>query len=496
MRLTVWLLAGLMVIGLAAVFAPPADNAEAYGYGVRPIDIAHDRIAPPAIFLDPIANGSIDATHDGFKPQYAVVGQSGWQSTSSLPGCGGTGRWCNWNALVFPGPDPSTGRVELDNANDGWYQISVSMDLPPDNATGWYKLELWIAVANSAAWSAYHDITLTMICNAGGGFAEQAWPYFRHGNSETPYTVSKDTIEPLGPEGGTYWYGCLNNSPLTGLPWTKADFGTYWSIWLDYDYNFCTSATIISYLYGALIPTTAPEVVEGQEILRPDGDIETFDWTAIGDTPFNDCINETTTYGDGDTTYITTSSGYTSSGFTFSDPSTDFASGSYNLTLWVIAKSSEEDARDRQISVGLTSGYYAPDTQTTPLTSAYHNWTFSYPFNPGTGQPWTYSELVDLKIFFESLGNMSITQVGVMLYDSNYVAPGEDSEGGLFDFKMVSADGIISMLAVLGFFGMIATPTISYLQYKNGDEALLAGAHGIYLMVLFFGLFLIGLMAQ
>jgi len=160
-----------------------------------------------------------------------------------------------------------------------------------------------------------------------------------------------------------------------------------------------------------------------------------------------------------------------------------------------MAKSSEYYADSRLIRVGLTSGYHPPDDQQETTYTSYHNMTFSFPTNPGTGQPWTFNDLVDLKLFIGGDGNLTISQAAVIVTDINYI-PSDEAQGEAWSIvHWVSGKGIMVMFGILGFFGMIATPTLAYLQYKSGEEGLLAGANGIWLMVLFFGLFLMGLTA-
>jgi hypothetical protein len=484
MKLLTCLLTFIVVIGLSAVFT--ADNASAAltrqtGAGTRSTDAG-------CIYLDP--DRDVLFNIGGY--DYNTWG-SQFDDNSSSWKCTQAGNSWGYQGALYPGYT-YPGEPMLDNAaaiTDGYYYGRVGLQNPAGNMTGSYHLELWVRFTSTGAWDFYQKAWLSAVI---GGTECSAYPYY---NSTTNYDYITDRIYPEEGSSGATWFGQVNNSPYTMLPWTEADFiGRDFQMWLEFKWKVQAANIRVKYMYAVLVPTAAPVIPEGQQVLRPDGDIETFDWTAIPTDDFNDNINDTALYGDGDTTYITTSSGYTLSSFTFSDLDSTFQDRSFNLTLWVIAKTSEESPDLRQLNVGLTSGYYAPDEQEAITTTGYYNYSFSWPFNPGTGQPWTYWEIMDLKVFFSSGGNVSITQAAVIVFDSNYIAPGEDPEGGLFNFKMVSADGIISILAVLGFFGMIATPTISYLQYKNGDEALLAGAHGIYLMMLFFGLFLIGLMVN
>ena len=475
---------GLMLtVGLLAVLVP-AEQASAYGWGSRPIAGTYHPDAPPAIFLDVDGNLSIDVQYQGFKPIYPTSGYDGWQSSA-----GGASRCPAWGFLKYPG-NTYPNEIELDDAVDGWYYIYVSMEMPPANMTGYYKLELWISTTSELDWDFSYQMALTFI---GNGIHETAYPYYHQSDS---YASVHPTITPTG-NLGPNWYGTLNESPLTGLPWQASDFAGDWGIWLDYNQDESPTPVRITTIWATLVPTTGPPPGPvANEILRPDGGIETADtWFIHPAGADYAAIDETTWYSDNDTSYISaTLSGYSVS-FTMTDPSETLGiDGSFNLTLWGMAESSEFYASDRSIRVGLTSGYYPIEEQEATTYTGYHNMTFSFPVNPGTGKPWTFSELVDLKLFISGEGNLTISQAAVIVSDIDYIPPEEQGEARLI-IHWVSDQGIMTMFGILGFFGMIATPTLAYLGYKNGEEGLLAGANGIWLMVLFFGLFVIGLTA-
>jgi len=490
MRPIIMISLGLMLtVGLLAVLVP-AEQASAYGWGSRPISGSYHPDAPPAIFLDVDGNLSIDATYQGFKPIYATSGNDGWQAVNDWSG-GAIKRYPSWNALVYPGPvAPPDAKVTLDDAVDAWYYIYVSMEMPPANMTGYYKLELWISTTSGLSWHYGYQMVLTFI---GNGIHETAYPYYHQSDN---YASVHTTINPTGSLGPS-WYGTLNESPLTGLPWQASDFAGDWGIWLDYNQDETPTPVRITTIWAALVPTTGPPPGPvGNEILRPNGDICVPDnWFIHPPGSAYDAVDETTLYSDNDTSYISTGSLVYTLSFSMTDPSETLGTdGSFNLTLWVVAKSNEFYSSNRLIRVGLTSGYYPLEEQEATAYTGYHNMTFSFPTNPGTGQPWTFNELTDLKLFIGGDGNLTISQAAVIVSDIDYIPPDERGEAWSI-IHWVSGNGIMTMFAILGFFGMIATPTLAYLGYKNGEEGLLAGANGIWLMVLFFGLFVIGLWA-
>jgi hypothetical protein len=466
MRAISWSMSCMIAVLIVAALAP-ADNSQAYGYGVR----GNKNSASGAIFLDVNGNLSLDVTHDGFS--------AGWEATGAYGGL-------SWHKLVYGHSYGGSDRIQLDDQPSGWYQIEMKMDLPPANATGWYKLELWLT-ENKGTWSNAHKMYLSVILN--NGFTS-AFPYY---DGSTDYAIPQEHIHP----NGQTWFGCLNTSPLTGLPWRISDFGSVWGIGLDYDYQNSAQTTTVIYLWAVLVPTSAPPAAPfANQILRPDGDIE--NQGAIWDgNPSPDLwanVDESTFMSDNLTSAIASSSIGGSCSMTFTDPNESLVDKYFNVTLWVICKSTTDYSWQRTLGVGLTSGPYAMVEQTTTVTSGFGNYSFSFPVNPGTGQAWTWSDLVDLKVFVRSANNMTISQIAVLVRDVDYVPPEEQGDSWSV-ISWVSGGGIFVLLALLGFFGMIATPTICYLQYRAGDDAIIAGSNGIWLMMLFFGFFVSGLWA-
>ncbi len=481
MRATILVLGFVVALGLLATMLPLDQTVAAVES--RPSSGSYHPDSPPAIFLDVDGNCSIDATHEGFKIRYNEGAPSGWQSSQ-----GGAQRIAKWQDLVYPG-NTYPGEVLLDNAGTGYYFVYVSMEMPTAaEMTGWYKLELWMRIGNTASYDPSDKITLDFI---GGGIHETAFPYY---HASDGYASVHQSISPYD-SLGLWWYGCLNESPLTGLPWQYSDFSGDWGVYLTYDYEYKTAATRITTIWAALVPTTAPwTAANGNQILRPNGDLDIgIDWNVIPSGSAYAALDETNTYSDGDTTYISSSLSGFSASFNFDDPDPTLdTEASYNCTVWVYAKSSEDYSWERTMYIELATGWSDTVEEHTVITGTWHNWTMQFETSPATGRAWTWDELVDLKLWVWGSANMSVTQIAVIITDINYQAPTE-GRGSWSSLDWISGGGMMALFGIFGFLGMIAAPTIAYLQYKNGEEGILAGANFVWLMMFFGGLFLCGL---
>lgn len=407
----------------------------------------------------------------------------------------------DYRALLYP--NSGFDSFGLDNGHTtttGWHAIEVSVEAPPVTATGWYKLAI---VLRCGATAAHYDLSHQWKLSASGTFGQvdmtEYWssfieygvPFFGMNNG----TAGMDRIYPANQEEET-WVGWANETPA-GNPWRYADVSTGFSIRIDAWYPDIEIWNIwAKFMYAVLTPTIGPDIQAGRQILRPDADLtqDTLNdwWTGTPDPDnYFTNIDEVTLHSDNATSYIYSDYAWDVE-FSLTDPGTDLGTdGSFGLILWVIARSSEFYTMNRDLEVGLASGNYPVYKQEATISTSWHNWSFNISHNPATGIPWTWYEILELKVLIGGGQQLDVSQVAVIVIDTNYVPPGETGgEGFLPD--LLSGEGIRVMFALLGFFGMIATPALSYMQYKNGDDPLLAGSWGIYLMVLFFGLFVTG----
>lgn len=454
----VWL-AGL---GLAAVFIVSVVPVSA-------TEIRGINYFPGSYFLEPIADDP-----EGW-PSY-------WHAT---------GTPLDYQKLIWPGKGiDSSESPYVDNPiATGWYNVHVKM--AAQNATyptpdGWYKLQLWMLINGGSGGN-----TTTM----KGTFSYQYESATTYYCSQWGY-LPESYIYPKG-RGGQYYYAEFTTNPATGLPFRASDLSDGWDFGFEFKVTATSSTPIhLGPAWGVLKAVPGPALSgNGVQILRPNADLEVPpDWSIIGATTANDALNETTLYSDNDTTYISSSlSGFPVS-LLFDDPSTDLDTDhSFSISIWVYAKSSEDYSQDRQLLVSVATGYSSTVDFFQWITTAYHNWSFSCPNSPATGRPWTWNELVDLKMWISGSANQSVTQVAVIVYDANYVPPGSE-QGGAWDvISWVSAGGLMTLFGILGFVGMVSTPTLTYLQYRSGEEASLSAAHFVWLMGFFGGLFIIAL---
>jgi hypothetical protein len=484
-KLMAWVWVGLLTIGFLTIVIPGQASAETRGTGAGSRDTTNG-----CIFLDPDVD--VQYVVNGFT--YNTYG-SQWNDNKSHWEITDVKGW-SYESVIYPG-NTYPGQPMLDNAHanyDGWMYVRVGMESPPVDLVGSYDLELWTWITYPGADDPTQKAWMTAIVDS------VECPISTYYNSSTNYDFPTDNIYTTASGGGRGWLGQVGDSPFTGQPWTAADFVNDWQVWMEFDYDVVETPIRLNYIYAVLVPTTGPVEVGGQQCLYPDGDLVVEGWESIpASNDLFDMVNETSSFGDAETTYVASETLADLLGFSMEDPSIDwYEFTSFNLTLWVIARSSETNALDRALTVGLVSGYGYDrlDMRTAYVGGYWGNHSFSFPVNMKTDQPWTFDELNDTTVWIEAAGNMTITQVGMIVTDVFWIAPNEVGPQRWLKFDLVSQGGIIALFGFIGFFGMIATPAISYLQYKSGEEPLLSAAHGIWLMVLFFGLFLIGLMAS
>jgi hypothetical protein len=318
--------------------------------------------------------------------------------------------------------------------------------------------------------------------------------------------------------GGAYilMYHDFDENPLYERPWSLdevnnmrvyGEFGWSPNIFDAPMTHDGTIALALSQLYVEVFPAdySAPTNPEGSFILRPDADAGVTHWLneSENDTGLWASLDETTFSSDWDTTYIHTD-GYKEGyyGCRFSNPPSWAADTTYAIYPWMILQTESYTYGDGYFYWTVyplgDAGKY-----TLEMLSVMNFWcnrSVALETTYATGDPWTLADLTLLMgaISIEPMYQVNVSQFAVLCVPLTDVEiePGPDDAGGagIFDF-VVSGGGIMTIFAVIGFFGMIAVPAVAvYASREEGiGESFLSA---FILMVLFLGFFLVGVLGQ
>jgi len=311
-------------------------------------------------------------------------------------------------------------------------------------------------------------------------------------------------------------YHDFDENPLYERPWTLdevnnmhvyGEFGWSANIFDALAYHQGTLALALAQLYVEVFPADYSPAVNpvGSFIMRPDSDRAMDGWVneSEDDTDLWDSLDETTWSSDWDTTYIhTNDSGELYYSCTFTDPPSWANDTTYAIYPWMIIQSESYTYGEGLFYWSVYPVYEQWETlEMLSIMEFWCNRSVELEAVYSTGEPWTLDQLTVaiMTLTVEAVYQINVSQLAVLCVPLTDVVldDGVDDDGGaagIFDF-VLSGDGIGTIFAAIGFFGMIAVPALAvYSSREEGiGESFLSG---FVLMVLFLGMFLVGVFAQ
>lgn len=319
-------------------------------------------------------------------------------------------------------------------------------------------------------------------------------------------------------EGPKNFYEDINMT-LESRPWSLAEVN---AMYVEIDLRFDAEAVALVYGSGGAIRqiltyvhvwvepaayTPAPESTPtaGSFILRPetdgwtDGDISFTEATAAGS------INETNYHSDGDVSYLNKSDTLGETGqqvcYMSDPPSWLLGSGNrYFVYPWIIARDDDPTGPEKYlfITLGIAGAMYVGKQIGPDLQEGWYNNTpgrvglavpTDYPGGPRLD--WGYAELKDMRLQIVASGASAISQLAVLCVIS-YIPPIDSDFGGVIGW-LGEGHGILTVIGIFGFLGMIAVPVMAFVAYREDGEVMMTIGGALILMVLFGGFFLVGL---
>lgn len=389
----------------------------------------------------------------------------------------------------------------------GWHELEYAMSDPASSlAGGWYGIEVWIS---------FFVATMNGVDTGIRAYVEYWVDGMESWESAGPFSywtdvINSDCIYPhmwYGPV--RLWNGVnITVNPATDKPFTWNDLASLQiRILLYYGHTDSVRVTVDRLAVRIFATTPPPPPPSGvQAILRPDGDIAQHGWIPYPDSPGTlwDKVDDTQYLSDNSTTYISAPGSANEALLTFSDPTFPSTTRGYSLTLWIVALSTADYAPDRRLNIRLYSSEHTDYTtipmETIEASHTWRNYTIRFENSTSTNMPWTYDELRNLVIRFEAPnGEFQISQIGVYVQISKYMPtlPGEGAETSAKAnaqwWAWVGTDGVMWIITLVGFVGMIAVPAYLAYLWKSGEGFEDVSTTGVWLWLLFFGLFIAGL---
>ena len=234
-----------------------------------------------------------------------------------------------------------------------------------------------------------------------------------------------------------------------------------------------------------VVPTThTPEVPPtGGFILRPDGD--TFangfeNYSVDSYEGMYGALNETNRHGDAEQSYINASwSKSAFVGLEFTDPPSWAADVEYKVTLWSIIRQTETGVGAYYtLTMSISSDGY--DQKVYYPSTSYTNNTHASDFVPGSAEYWTLTDLEDILanmwlgwVGETPSGELRVTQVAflcVPIVPGDYVPDTGDYTDDSFQAWLTTGNGMYTIFAVMGGFGLIAGAPLAIIMFKEGRK--------------------------
>lgn len=318
-----------------------------------------------------------------------------------------------------------------------------------------------------------------------------------------------------------------------GRPWSTAEIEAgYLFIDLRFDSNAWGTFTywdtpislVICWIVVQIQSETysVPALTDDSFVLRPDGDWTNTNWWGHTDTvELWDNLNETNYHSDNDISYVQSAwTNYTVYGNSFEDPpETVDPTGYFYISIWVIAKETIAQTDSDLTIYTVIPNYDVYTNDTKPFlgmsydaetTTSFSN--FSRSFSTYSGDfvmPFrsfvTYAELLMISTLYSvayttatPTGYARISQVALLCTpmtptivpdDDGGESPGFDD---MFDW-LGRGGGIMSLFGLFGLCFMVLGPTVMYLKYESGDDAMLAIGLGLIIAIMGLGMFWAGL---
>jgi len=484
------------------------------------------------MFVLPMVSLTASAENVRLYPDYVVLNQL--YELSSVDGA-------DASTILTPTSDPGFGSADDDtNKYDGdpgcLYWGNITSGGEGTLGTAYVKIGMTdIVGASSDYWSvdvyltyelvggqlpygagdSYPDVySNTLNCSIWVGYSSEGMDGW---NNSVTYPGSIGSTYPVGyPQCSGLHYNIFNDDE-GGRPWSTDEINDGFVVikvvlnivafnTFDWPVTLCLAYIQCQVQSETYTPPAAPVVPDGSFILYPDTEIlnNTFGAYPSTMTDLADATNESTYHSDGDTSYAYgTYSGLIVDSETmtlgFQDPSPGYTfAKQFTVTPWIIARMSTASA-----VILYSTVYDSTDLANTQLwvgdavTNSYTNYSSPLALlNPRTNATWTLEDLSNIEMGFQGLGflctgQLRISQVALLVSpvwtDSN---PWDFS--GMLQY--LGGGMIPTVIGVLGFAMMIGVPTLAVWSYRNGDnDAFGSAVHAAVLMVLGFGLFLVGL---
>lgn len=492
-RATAIIIGAVMVLAFVSITAPQV-SAEPETQWLR----ANGVISTDATFLSDNANdpAALNRVYTGedWGNDYDYD-DNYWDST---PGCV---LWGDANSAI----DGSYGTAEVR------YTLT---DLTGETSAYYYlDYKIWVRVVKGYPPEGATGITAptaALSFRAGFGYTDSA--------PTGPNEAINETYQNISVGVGTFprtattidWFG-VNNS-AEGRPFTTAEinalyvvvqirFDPYgWSVLLSQSPTPINLGICYTALRAVPIEYTPEAETTGGFVLRPNADNFAQGWSNYSVDGYSGkygALNDTTKHGDAEQSYANATwakSAYLGLGFT--DPPSWAADIEYRVVLWAIIRHTETGLGELHTltmsvsSAGIDQKEYYPST-------SYTNNTHESDYIPGSSDYWTLLELEDIMANFwldwsgtTPSGELRMTQVAFLcipVVPGDYVPDTGDYTDDSFRVWLTTGNGMYTLFAIMGVFGMVAGAPLAIIMFKEGRKDGV-GALALAIVIIFMSL--------